>query len=344
MAPPAEVVRPVRSCIVAAGVNSPDLDFPGVVKAGTSRELAFEVPGRLQTLPVKKNQRVKKGDVVATLDPKDFEDALAKAKAALERDRLTFKRVSAAAKKNAVSAEEVSSAEAKVKTDEAECATLQRALEHTTLVAPLDGVIANTYPDELDMLSVGQKVATLMNTDRIDVEVSMPETLVIRANQMESVSNACHVTFDSYPSRSYPAKLVEFTAIADPRTQIYKTTFTLPKVPDLTLLPGMSATINLKGSCYSYKGSTDAPAAQIAVPSSAVGVDADGTYFVWKLTSADAAKGTYTAHRSAIRTGTRIGTSITVHEGVAVGDRVVTAGVSQISEGRTVTLLKERAQ
>ena len=339
-----EPVRPVRSLVVRDGTKMPDLEFPGVVKAGSDRTLAFEVAGKILSIPVAKNQRVKKGDVIARLDPKDFEDNVAKAKAALDRDNESFVRYRNVAA-NAVSKEEVSRAEAQVKTSQATYDSARRDLERTVLTAPFDGVIADTFPSELDVVSVGARIALILDTQEVGVEVSLPETIVIRSKMLDkadaSTGAVSRVVFDSYPGRSFPARLDEFTAIADARTQIYKATFKLANVPELNLLPGMSATVLVNGKDYVYRDAEQRPA--VAVPDAAVGVDEQGGYFVWKLEPTET-EGVYAVRKAAVSVDSRVGTDVVVNAGVKPGDRIATAGVSVLSEGRKVTLLKELAK
>ena len=339
----AEPVRPVRSAVVKDGTRMPDLEFPGVVKAGEDRTLAFEVPGKIISIPVDKNETVKAGAVIAKLDPKDFEDRVAKAKATLDRDLQSLARYRNVAE-NAVSKEEVSRAEAQVKTSQAEYDSAKRDLERTVLVAPFDGVIADTFPSELDVVAAGTRIALILDTREMGVEVSLPETIVIRSKMIaksEGVTNGIsRVVFDSYPGRSFPSRLDSFTAIADSRTQIYKATFKLANVPELYLLPGMSATVIVDGEDYVYRDAESRPA--VAIPASAVGVDSEGGYFVWRL--AESADGRWTVHKAPIKIAARVGEEVTVSEGVKPGERIATAGVSLLGEGREVTLLKEPAR
>ena len=336
-----EPVRPVRSVVVRDGTKMPDLEFPGVVKAGSDRTLAFEVPGKVLSIPVSKNQRVKKGDVIAKLDPKDFEDKVAKARATLDRDTQSLARYRNVAA-NAVSKEEVSRAEAQVKTSQAEYDSALRDLDRTVLVAPFDGVVADTFPSELDVVPVGQKIALILDTQEIGVEVSLPETIVIRSKMIQksngNTNSISNVIFDSYPGRTFPSRLDEFTAIADSRTQIYKATFKLANVPELNLLPGMSATVLVDGNDYVYRDVEER--AEVTVPDAAVGVDEKGGYFVWKLAETDE-NGVFSVRKASISVMSRVGTDIVVRDGVKPGDRIATAGVSVLSEGRKVTLLKE---
>ena len=65
--PAAELVRPVKTLVVAAGEATQERTFPGAVEASRRVELAFQVPGILVKLPIKAGQRVAQGDLIAQL-------------------------------------------------------------------------------------------------------------------------------------------------------------------------------------------------------------------------------------------------------------------------------------
>ena len=76
---PKEVIRPVKTIAVEAGVGPAGLQLPGKVRASKRVDLAFkEVGGRLIELPIsgKEGTPVKKGDLLARIDPKDFKTDL----------------------------------------------------------------------------------------------------------------------------------------------------------------------------------------------------------------------------------------------------------------------------
>ena len=68
------VIRPVRSMEVTGRAALPELRCPGRVRAGESRDMMFEVAGRLVDFKIDRGQRVNKGDVLARLDTRDYED------------------------------------------------------------------------------------------------------------------------------------------------------------------------------------------------------------------------------------------------------------------------------
>ena len=78
-------VRPLKTMVVGQATKSITSDFPGQVAAGEEVAMAFEYGGTLTELPVKEGDRVKKGQVLAGLDPRDAQNQLDAAKAELKR-------------------------------------------------------------------------------------------------------------------------------------------------------------------------------------------------------------------------------------------------------------------
>lgn len=77
--PAADVVRPVKTFVFAASQRAQRLSYPARVYADQTVEVAFEVTGKLAELPVAKGQEVKRGDLLAQLDQRDFRNELAAA-------------------------------------------------------------------------------------------------------------------------------------------------------------------------------------------------------------------------------------------------------------------------
>ena len=339
---PDESVRPVRSFVVKAGTSLSEMRFAGKVKADESRTLRFKQSGRLERIPVAKGQRVKKGDKLAWLFAQDFESRLQESTAAAERDRLSFKRISDAAKKNAVSKEDVSKAEAQLKQSEARLALDKRALEETVLLAPFDGTIADVPATELDMVSPADPIVVLQDMSRIKIDAAVPETITILQRKLKwtgpTSEDAClvSVVFDSWPEKTYPARFLEFTSAANDGNQTYTATYVMDPIGDLLLLPGMSATVIVPAGSYSF--SAEDESASIDIPESAVGVDGQGGYFAWKLVPEE---DVFVARKVALGNCLIKGGMVTVETGVKPGDRLATAGIAILTEGRKVTLLND---
>ncbi len=67
------VVRPIKMITVTSSSDAMKRSFPGRVRASKRVELSFRVQGPLVELPVEEGQPVKKGDLIARIDPRDYE-------------------------------------------------------------------------------------------------------------------------------------------------------------------------------------------------------------------------------------------------------------------------------
>jgi RND family efflux transporter MFP subunit len=80
-----DLIRPVQAIRVGDVSAVAGREFPGRAKAKSEVDLSFQVSGPLITLAVDVGQVVKKGDVIAAIDPRDFTSALESAEGNLER-------------------------------------------------------------------------------------------------------------------------------------------------------------------------------------------------------------------------------------------------------------------
>lgn len=85
--PESEIIRPVRTEVVTIGEDVRLRSFPGTVEASRRVELAFRVPGLLETLSVKEGDRVSKGDLIAQLRQGEFQARLSTLQGELDQAR-----------------------------------------------------------------------------------------------------------------------------------------------------------------------------------------------------------------------------------------------------------------
>ena len=151
-APKKEVVRPIKAIQVGGLEVLTGRTFPGKAKATQEANLSFRVNGTLNQFPVKVGDEVKKGKLLARLDPRDYEVNLRNARAQLEKAKAGMKlaqsdyeRVVRVRDKDpgAISASmidaklgERDSAKAQLSSLEAQVATAKDALSYTYLKAP----------------------------------------------------------------------------------------------------------------------------------------------------------------------------------------------------------------
>ena len=98
-----EIVRPVRMLTITTLTGGESLSYPGEILGVQNAELAFEVPGRLVDLPAEEGIEVTEGQLLAKLDPADFQANVDAAQAAYTSAKTTFERFEEVFSKGAIS-------------------------------------------------------------------------------------------------------------------------------------------------------------------------------------------------------------------------------------------------
>lgn len=332
------LIRPLKTFVVGSDFAMSGRKYPGKVSADQSVDLAFQVDGPLIEFPVKNGDEVVKGQVLGKLDPRDYEKALASAKSENEKAKTQLGRIQKAYKSGAVSGTDLTNAETAFETTQAAMETAQKALDDTVLIAKFDGTIANTFVDQFENIKAKQPILTLQDASSVEIEVNVPEARVAIAEVgKERYKFRFVATFDFLPNREFDVEVEKFNPDADPVTQTYLVTFMMPAPKDVTILPGMTATISEYEKVKKQATSDGFP-----VPVNAVPIDEQGKYYVWKAKAAPDGK-TYTVHKTIVKVGKLSQGSITITEGLSKGDKIAAAGVNFLQEGQQVYLLDSPA-
>jgi RND family efflux transporter MFP subunit len=314
--------------MVVGGMSGGRLTFPGTTQAADRAELSFRVAGPLIEFPINEGDRVVQGQLLARIDPRDFRIALAEAKAAYDQAEADAQRYRRLYEREAVPLADLELATARRDVARARFEQAQADLRDTELRAPFAGQIGMTYVENFEDVVAKEPVLSLHDVGQIEIVVNVPESIMatIRGGTTPTIVT----TFDVAPNRSYPMRVKEFAVAADPATQTFPITFTMPQPADLNVLPGMTALVIVSDLQLGEAG--DVP---ITVPAHAVFSDPSGATQVWVVDTE-----ARTVHRREVRVGPVTGTeSIVVLDGLMPGETIAVAGIYQLEEGQEIRLL-----
>jgi RND family efflux transporter MFP subunit len=321
-----EVIRPVKTMVVHGKDSGSRFTLPGTVRAATRAVLSFKVSGPLVALPVEEGQHVKKGDLIAQIEKRDFKTALEQAVARNREAEQQFRRYKELYAKRQVSKADFDRYRAARDVSRAELEDARNALKDTSLRAPFDGVIAKRYVENHQKVQAKEPIVNLQDISEIEVLVNVPELMMAGFKS----NNHCKITagFDSIPGHLYPLSVKEYSTDADPATRTYQIVFTMKQPEEANILPGMTATVNVNF----ISDSQDSGKADIILPDVAV-LDAPGNHpYVWILDSS-----TGMVHKREVQVGSLAGSGfIKIVKGLQPGDRVVISGVTKLREGMKV--------
>ncbi|MTI17415.1 efflux RND transporter periplasmic adaptor subunit [Rhodobacteraceae bacterium RKSG542] len=322
-----EAPRPAKVMQASQNLNSATRSFAGRVEAVQTVDLAFRVGGQLVQLPVRESQMVKKGDLIAALDPTDYESALREAKVNFEQKKLDLKRLETLKDKDVVSQGSFDNAKtaydlAAVAVDNAE-----RNLRYTKLLAPYDAVITRRLLDNFTIIQGGTSVVRVQDVSEIQVDINVPETLFARVN--EGDIQKIHAEFAALPGKEFPVTYREHSTEVDPVTQTYRVTLTMPQVDGIDIYPGMTASVKVETS-----SSAEVAEKGFLVPTVAVVSDADKKLYLWVVGEGNKVERRY------VEVGPIMGPFIPVLSGLNQGETFVTAGAASLQSGQTIQPIK----
>lgn len=345
--PPAKP-RPVKTMLVHPVNGAFDLKYPGQTRAIQQVDVGFQVAGSLVDLLINSGDIVKKDQVIARLDPRDYQNKLDAANADFLNSKTNLERQQSLYAAATIPKSKLDDAVAAFKVSEANMKIAEKARQDCILKAPFDGVIAKRYVDNYQTIASGQPIVSLQDISNLEVEVDFPEWVVAKAKSLGKDAKAT-AEYDSLPGKVIDLRVKEFAAEADPQTRTYPVRFSMLNNPDtahVNILPGMTASVTITVSPQTG----DVPAYLVPVWAVASDNKKDEPYvYVVKETPAGSggAAGAWTVTQRKVTVGELTGDSILIKSGLQDGERIVIAGTSQLGEGVTVrdlpAFLKETA-
>ncbi len=332
---PEPVIRPVRYQQVFSTGGSRVRAFSGVAQAGVESRLSFRVAGTVRRVPVGVGDNVGAGQLIAELDPEDYrvqsqraEAALGQARAQARNAQAAYSRARQLYENGNLSISELDAARAASESAESSVSAYEQELElarlqlsYTRLTAPVAGSVASVNVEVNENVRTGQVVVLLTSGSNLKVEVAVPEVLIAQIREGAGVS----VGFDALPNRSFQGLVTEVGVAATGAGMTYPVTVRLEEV-DPDIRSGMAAEVGFLFESQSQR-------VLYLLPPAAVGEDRDGRFvFVVEPTGA----GLGIVHRRPVEVGELTTDGLEVLEGLSDGDRVVTAGWSQIEDGLQV--------
>lgn len=332
----ADKVAPlVKTIQLGRSSNEAVIKFPGRVVANKRVDLAFQVTGRITQLPVRKGERTTKGQLLARLDPRDFENDLRAKQADFDKTKRDLSRAAQLLKTGTIAQATYDNALAAYENAIAQLRITQKALDDTKLIAPYDGLVANRFVENFQDIQAKQKIFSYQNISDIDIEIDIPErdivlTKPIRDRDVKGEELKDALTFDSVPNKKFSVRVKEFVTEADPVTQTFRAVLTMPAPAGINILPGMSATLIVKhddtNNVYS-------------LPVEAVPIDQKGQRYVWLVNQSN-----MTVDKRPVNVGHITDTQIEITEGLKTGDRVVVAGLPFLQPGIKVRLYVPKSE
>jgi RND family efflux transporter MFP subunit len=332
------VARPVKSQIIDAPQGSGVRNFPGRIESANQADLAFRVGGTVSVLDVQEGAQVNRGQMLARLDQTDYEITLKDRQATWDRASKDYGRGKELVAEGAISRRDFDQVEANFKTSDAALEQAKQNLDYTFIRAPFTGQVAQRHVDAFEEVGSGQAIYSIIDSKSLEVQIDVPENIILLLSGTGTPGeNAANIkvwaSFDVATDKRFPMTFKEAATRADAQTQTFKVTFSLPQPDDVTVLPGMTASVTVDLSTLLDEQ------AIYYLPLTAIVGDNSMSPRVWTIDEEN-----MTVHERKVTLGRMVGSKIEVTDGLEPGLRIITAGAAYLDEGMKVTLMQQNEQ
>jgi RND family efflux transporter MFP subunit len=331
------VIRPQRGDMIRS------ITLPGDLVGLYQSTLYAKVTGYLKSISVDKGDWVREGQVLAVIEVPELQQRLARAKADMEVQHLTYQRLEQVWKSDPrlVARQDVDIAQGKYFEAKAQMDELEAMASYTRIVAPFDGVITGRFADPGALIKAGgdqaasapeqgsahpsggtSPVLSIASIDTMRTYVYVPQDA---AGSIRREMPA-KLTLQDLPGRSLEGSVTRYSNSLDLGTRTMLTEIDL-KNPRRELYPGMYANVTLELERHRNT---------LKLPESAIGDSPDGKYVMivqdGKL------------RRQGVTVGINTGKNAEIVHGLGGGEAVVAALDPSLVADEAVNVVEQKVQ
>jgi multidrug efflux system membrane fusion protein len=318
------------------------LEGVGTARARSTVTVRPQVDGRILSIDFKEGQDVKRGDVLAKIDPATYQaqhdQAVAKktldetelANARRDLERYTRLGGNVIAQKTIDTQQAlVDKLGAQLKLDDAAIANAKAFLEYTTIVAPIDGRTGIRMVDEGNLVRASDAgIVVITELRPVNVLFTLPQQQLLQVNKAQAKGALMVEALGPDGSRLDRGTLQVIDNQVDPATGTIRMKAEFPNA-DLQLWPGQF--VNVRLHIDTLKG-------VVVIPTPAVQRGPNNATFAYVLEPEDR------VGKRAITVSLLTETQAVIERGIEAKDRVVTTGFTRLKDGASVKLNEPAGQ
>ncbi len=306
-------VSPVRP-----GPEYEELSFSGTIEAEQTIPLSFRTAGIVHEVMVEAGDRVRRGQLLATLDDADLRNIHTTALAKFNQAQDACNRLKQVYDQGSLP--EIRWVEMKTNLEQAS-ASLELAknnLAKCSLVSPIDGWVGrrNIEPGMSSVTLTGAPVE-LVRIEKVLVRIPVPETEINKIKKRDKAS----VVVPAADGLGVEGTVSHLSPVAELLSRTYTVKITVDN-PDAKLKPGMVCDVTLR---------PESETIALVVPYQAVKMDVKGQTYVFAVDTERSV-----ALKKAVTTGRYLDGGIVIHDGLSEGELVVISGSEKLSDNTKI--------
>jgi len=335
---PVEILRPVVYHEVGLSGGEVIRSFSGTAQTDKIINLSFRSSGIITELNMNLGNQVRKGELLGQLDNvqarlahEQAVSALNSAASQMNTAELNLERIRLLYEKGSASLSDFENAKNSFRTAEASYESAQRSVDiqqeqinYGFLYAPETGAIAAVNVELEENISPGQVVGVLNAGLDMNIAMGIPESVINRLKPEMEVG----IMFSALPNQSFLGSVIEISPALDANTSTYPIEVKVINPTD-DIKSGMAASVTFNFS--ESIGNNEA----IVIPANAVGEDQSGRFVF--LINEQGSSG-ITVNKNYVEIGELTSDGFEIIAGLAVGQKIATAGLQTLLDGQKVTL------
>ncbi len=293
------------------------ISLSGIVEPDKTAQIGFNVQGTASSVLANEGDNVKQGQLIATLDSRDYEYQLQQSEGSLLRAKDTYERDKQLYEDSSLTAKEYVSAQSDYITAQGNRNSSAKKVSDTKLYAPITGTITRKMIEKGMQASPGSTAFSIDAIDHVNITMTVPETDIATLMHNDTAT----ITISAI-NQTFTGKITAINKQASQGSNTYRTKIKVTN-PQHKILPGMIAEVKII---------TTQKEKYLTIPPKAIVHDEDGLQYVFLV--GDSSR--VIKHR--VTTGDVFGEEIAVNEGMKDGDVLVIEGQQRLLDGQKVTV------
>jgi len=279
-----------------------------------------ELNGQVERIFVSEGEKVKKGDLLVSLNTKVIKSNIEEVKTGFEFAREVFNKQHELWEQNIGSEIEYMNAKNAKESAENRLKTLKTQLEMARIRAPFTGIIENISGKEGEIASPGIPILEIVNLSEMKIYADVSEKYLANIKEGDTAV----ARFPSLPGIEIEVPVYRTGNVIDRNSRTFTIELKINN-PDNQLKPNLMSTVMLNDF------SKDSV---LVVPSGIIKKDIQGSY----IYVADDTGENKIAHKAYIHTGLSYKDKTMITGGVEHGDKVIIAGYTEVSDGVKINI------
>jgi RND family efflux transporter MFP subunit len=306
---------------LGTSMSEQELVFHGQLKEKKEVEAAFKVGGQVYNLLVDEGDYVRKNQVIARIDPRDYKINLQSAEAQYKQLDGEYARYQELYKKNKLPINTLERLEAGYLAAKSAFEAAENALADTELKAPFDGYVYRRQISNFENVTPGQPIFALLDVSHLEVSFGLPESKVNKAKKFSKIT----VDVANADAYDVPATILSVNEKAN-GNDMFDVRLMVNNSKENEMKPGMSAKVRVTMSTGNDH--------TIIIPIESV-FEKEGKKFVWVYNKSN---NKVESQEVLVKMIENRGT-ISVTSGLKGNESVVVAGVHSLTENQEVRIL-----